>query len=214
MFKPIAFRSLALGALTLSTVLHGIALQAAETVYTTIDQLPAPVQVTLRKEAKGASLSHFEKEEVNGEVVYSAEIEGKKAGTIIEFSVNPLEQLLSQETEEASVEGTAADLPVSVAPITTLGDLTAYRTLAIDTRDLVTKHDSPGAVTKITDLETAWDVAEGALRAKNGKDWRILDKALDKALSQVRADKPDAENCVKALTLVIELCPAPAGSAK
>lgn len=98
--------------------------------------------------------------------------------------------------------------------IASLGDVTVFRTLAASTLQLVEKKDFPAAKIKVTELEKAWDDAEPMLKPKNGKDWKTLDKAIDKALAQVRADKPEVDGCSKALNAVIHLCPTPSGSAK
>ena len=63
-------------------------------------QLPAAVKKTLVKEAGGATLSEFEKESKNGKTVYTAEIPGKDAGTVIELTVAEDGTFIGKETEK------------------------------------------------------------------------------------------------------------------
>jgi hypothetical protein len=44
-------------------------------------------------------------------------------------------------------------------------------------------------VAKLTDLETAWDEKETALRPKDEATWTLLDKTLDKGISALRSSK-------------------------
>jgi hypothetical protein len=44
-------------------------------------------------------------------------------------------------------------------------------------------------VAKLTDLETAWDAKEDALKPKDEATWTLLDKTLDKAISALRSSK-------------------------
>ena len=44
-------------------------------------------------------------------------------------------------------------------------------------------------VAKLTDLETAWDEKEKALKPKDEGTWTLLDKTLDKAISSLRSSK-------------------------
>ncbi len=67
-------------------------------------QLPAAVKATLVKEAKGAVLSEFEKETKKGKSVYTAEIPGTDAGTVIELTVAEDGTFIGKETEKQDAD--------------------------------------------------------------------------------------------------------------
>lgn len=93
-----------------------------------------------------------------------------------------------------------------------LGDLSAFRTIAVDTEALVIKGDLAGAKARIKDLETAWDEGESTLYPRSKSDWTELDKSIDIALAALRAKPQDPKRCETALTKLLATIDALSGA--
>jgi hypothetical protein len=95
-----------------------------------------------------------------------------------------------------------------------LGDLSSFRAIAADTLAIVNTGNLTHAKARIKDLETNWDAAEAKLRPRNPERWRIVDKAIDTALVQLRADRPQTSAAKDALQNLLASFDGPNQSAK
>jgi len=86
-----------------------------------------------------------------------------------------------------------------------LGDLDRFRKIVIDARALLDKNDIAGAKARMKDLETTWDEAEAGLKPRAVAEWHVVDKAIDRALTTIRASAPDLTNCRATLDKLIAM---------
>lgn len=87
-----------------------------------------------------------------------------------------------------------------------LGDLAPFQEIAQSTLDLVVGGDLKGATARIKDLETAWDLAEEQLNPRDPAAWMVVDKAIDRALRDLRSGIPDPTTCTIDLKTLIAQC--------
>ena len=104
---------------------------------------------------------------------------------------------LNQEAAAAAPEPAAAGVaPMPGArpapgPNAALGDLSSFRTITRDTLGLLESGDQAGATSRVADLETAWDQAQGRLKARDDAAWTRVDGRIDTVLTSLRASSPD-----------------------
>lgn len=104
----------------------------------------------------------------------------------------------------SSVQMASFDLISSAFAESKLGDLAKFKKIAIDIQALVAKNDLPTAKLRIKDLETTWDEAEAGLKPRAAKDWHVIDKAIDHALSALRSSPPEPNACKKAVDELVK----------
>lgn len=92
----------------------------------------------------------------------------------------------------------SADAPAS-SRHAALGDVAPFRSITADVLTLADKGDIAAAQKRGTDLETAWDNAEDKLKPTDPTRWRVVDKAIDRVLAELRAGQPQQPKITAAL---------------
>ena len=107
-------------------------------------------------------------------------------------------------TAGAAPAATQSNPAPEVKAASKLGDLTAFRGIAVEVSSLVDKGDLTAAKVRIKDLEIAWDSAEAGLKPRAAEDWHALDKDIDHALAALRADTPGQADCKRTLANLLK----------
>ena len=108
----------------------------------------------------------------------------------------------------AGFMGAMASRPCSAAdaikPVYTADETKAFKELTKATIEAIDANKEKEMVTKITDLETAWDAKEETLKPKDPATWTSLDKTLDKAISAIRSSNVDLKKGKAALQSLLK----------
>ena len=88
-------------------------------------------------------------------------------------------------------------------PTTPLGDLTEFATITSDVKVKVAANDLPGAVTRVKDLEVAWDSSEAGLKPRDPADWHTVDGQIDTVLTTLRSANPSQADSAKSLDALL-----------
>jgi uncharacterized membrane-anchored protein len=104
--------------------------------------------------------------------------------------LNALAQDTGPTPSGAAAPGVTAP-GLAAGPNAALGDLSSFRSITQDTLGLLQRGDQSGATSRVTDLETAWDQAQGRLQARDDAAWTRVDGKVDTVLKSLRASSPD-----------------------
>jgi hypothetical protein len=108
----------------------------------------------------------------------------------------PTDISAAEVSSPAATKTFSAPQPMAVSK---LGELSPFRSIVADVAVIVNTGNIPAAKARIKDLEVRWDSAEAGLKPRAASDWHVLDKSIDHALSTLRADAPNQNDCNEAI---------------
>lgn len=109
---------------------------------------------------------------------------------------------LQKETVQPTISN---ESPNKAVPVTPLGNLSEFKKITQDTKDLVLANNIEGAKNRVSDLEHEWDIAQAKLKPMDGKKWAEIDDAIDKVLRQLRAVNPVQKDCQSSLDALLKV---------
>lgn len=112
--------------------------------------------------------------------------------------------LLSPAARAEDAKPAPAAPASAITPIYTQKETSEFTTLTKATLEALAAGKKEAMVAKLTDLETAWDEKENALKPRDEKRWTTIDKTLDKAISALRSSKYNAPKGKAALELLVK----------
>lgn len=109
---------------------------------------------------------------------------------------------LQKDTVQPTISN---ESPNKAVPVTPLGNLSEFKKITQDTKDLVLANNIEGAKNRVSDLEHEWDIAQAKLKPMDGKKWAEIDDAIDKVLRQLRSVNPAQKDCESSLDALLKL---------
>ena len=112
----------------------------------------------------------------------------------LQTEVAAVQAVPAEAAPAGPAEGTpagAVNAAQPAAPTSKLGDLSQFRVITQDTRDLLDHGDQAGATARVTDLETAWDDAQAKLKPRDAAAWTAIDGKIDTVLRELRSTSPN-----------------------
>jgi DNA-binding beta-propeller fold protein YncE len=107
---------------------------------------------------------------------------------------------------ETSVPASAPAAAPALAPLCDAKQAGRFQALAKATIQAIDAGRGPETLSRITELEGAWDDREAALRPGSPATWRVLDETLDRAIAAIRGSRTDLPRGRAALVeLIAEL---------
>ena len=96
--------------------------------------------------------------------------------------------ILFNATYSAAESKTASEI-TAPARVYSAEETAGFKKLTKATLEALAANKQTEMVAKLTDLETAWDDNEKALRPRDEATWTLLDKTLDQGISALRSSK-------------------------
>ena len=107
--------------------------------------------------------------------------------------------------QSLDVSPTQSKIGTTANQISSLGDLSTFRTITQDTLNKLDTGDQSGATTRIGDLEYEWDNAQARLKLKDGVEWTKVDGKIDTVLRELRAVHPNTATEKTALQALLDV---------
>ncbi|MFI1912879.1 hypothetical protein [Nocardia sp. NPDC020380] len=124
------------------------------------------------------------------------------AGALLVWAANQPHANTNSDEETATTSATAAG-PGGPTAHFPAAEVAKFRVITQDTLAKVQAGRQGDAVTRIKDLETAWDQDQDTLQPMDDAGWKVLDGKIDAALKAVRAKTPDSTVESRALTALL-----------